>query len=145
MMGIPSPYDFAACPAAQFLEVLMGVLQPKSIAPAVPMHERLDLGAAQSAALGMRTPEIAPGAPVEVLHCHPQLATWAFSLPREVPRMALQIPDQSPCELEPKIRTVLLEPELNRICITWVGEHQVPTPIGPGKQAHIRHGVRWSG
>jgi hypothetical protein len=93
----------------------------------------------------MRAAEIPPGAPVELLNLHPQLPSWTFALPREVPSMALQMPDQKVVALQPKIRTVLLEPELERLCIVWVSEQREPAPIGPGKAKQIRHGVRWDG
>jgi hypothetical protein len=145
MVGMPPHFDAASCPAASFFEVAMGVLNPNSIAPQMALPKRFDLAAAQQSAIGMRAPEIAPGAPVELLNLNPQLPSWTFALPREMPSLALQMPDQKAVALEPKIRTVLLEPELERLCIVWVGEHREPAPVGPGKRKQIRHGVRWDG
>lgn len=145
MLGMTSPYDPNLCPPESFVEVKMGLLKAKSISPVCPLPERLDLGAAQESAVGMRAPEVMPGASIELHNCHPQLAIWAFTLPRETPNLAVQLPDQKPITLEPKIRTVLLQPELNRVCLVWVGEHREPAPVGPGKRALIKHGVLWSG
>jgi hypothetical protein len=145
MLGMPPPYDPVACPPEGFREVEVGLLKAKSIAPATPLQDRFDLGAAQESAVGMRVAEIKPGASAELQNCHPQHSVWAFELPREVPSLALQLPEQKPVALEPKIRTVLIQPELNRICIVWVAEHREPTPIGPGKRAQIKHGVKWHG
>jgi hypothetical protein len=145
MLGLPPPYDSSACPPEGFPEVKIGLLKTKSIAPATPLQDRFDLGAAQESAVGMRLAEISPGTSVELQNCHPRHSVWAFELPQEVPNLALQLPEQEPAAPEPKIRTVLIEPELDRICLVWVAEHREPSPIGPGKRAHIKHGVKWHG
>lgn len=145
MLGLPPPYDVAACPPEAFWEVKLGLLKAKSIAPVAPLQERFDLGAAQESAVGMRIADLAPGAMVELQSCHPKLAAWTFALPREVPTLALQMPDQRPIAPEPKIRTLLIEPELDRICVVWVAEHREPSPVGPGKQTHVKYGVKWTG
>jgi hypothetical protein len=93
----------------------------------------------------MRVAEIAPGADVELVNCHPQFEKWTFALSREVPTLALQMPGERPRLVEPKIRTLLIEPESNRICVVWVGEHREPIPVGPGKRAQITFGVKWNG
>src|SRR6266478_8195480 len=132
-LGMPPPFDAALHPPTSFREVTLGVLHPNSIAPAIPLQKRLDLAAAQQSAVGMRVPEIVPGSDVEFMNIHRQSATWAFALPREIPTLALQMPGERPRLLEPKIRTLLIEPELDRLCLVWVGEHREPVPVGPGK------------
>ncbi|HZL18189.1 MAG TPA: DUF2169 domain-containing protein [Polyangia bacterium] len=145
MVGMVPPFDPVACPPASFSEVVSGILNPRSIAPQVALSHRFDLAAAQQSAIGMRTSELFPGAPVELTNLHPSLPSWTFALPREVPSMALQMPDQRAVALQPAIRTVLLDPDRDRVCITWVGEQRDPTPVGPGRMKQIRHGIRWNG
>jgi hypothetical protein len=145
MLGMPSPYDFAACPPTSFIEVKVGAMNADSIAPAIAMEKRLDLRVAQQSALGMRVPRISPGAAVNLVNAHPKRAAWEFTLARETPLLALQMPGAKAVALEPKIRTVFLQPELDRVSIVWVGEHQEQTPVGPGKRALIKHGVQWRG
>ncbi len=143
MLGVPPAYDPTACPPDRFVEVKLGVLQTRSIAPVMPMAERLDLAAAQQSAVGMRAAEVGPGTDLEVQNCHPRETAWRFRLPGDLPVFALQMPGAQPVSLRPAIRTLLLEPEHDRVCLVWVAEHQEPTPIGPGKTAHIKHGVEW--
>lgn len=112
-LGMTVPYDPQDCPPESFFEVKEGLLKAKAIAPVAPLAERLPLGAAQESAVGMRVPQLMPGA--------------------------------SAVTLEPKIRTVLIRPELSRLCLVWVGEHQEPSPVGPGKRAPIKHAVQWPG
>ena len=123
----------------------LGLLKARAIAVATPLQDRFDLGAAQQSAIGMRIAGLDPGALVELHNCHPQLGRWSFALSRESPTMMLQMPGQQAVAVQPKIRTVFLEPERERVCVVWVGEYREPTPIGPGKQAHIKHGVKWVG
>jgi hypothetical protein len=143
MLGIPPAYDAQTCPPASFLEVRTGAIATESIAPAIAMSRRLDLRAAQQSAPGMRIPALHPGAPVTIVHAHPTLPVWDFALPCETPVLALQIPGAKPVGIEPRIRTVYIQPDLDRVTLVWVGEHQEATSVGPGKRALIRHGVTW--
>lgn len=127
-----------------FAEVKLGTIQAKSIQPGVALPHRLDLGAAQQSAIGMRALRIDPNAQVEILNCHPQMPTWRFSISNERPTLAVQIPGERAIGVEAKIRTVLIEPELDRVCVVWVGEHHVPVPIGPGKRAQIKFAAQWA-
>ena len=145
MLGMPPHFDASACPPESFEEVKLGLLKARAIAVATPLQDRFDLGAAQQSAIGMRIAGLDPGALVELHNCHPQLGRWSFALSRESPTMMLQMPGQQAVAVQPKIRTVFLEPERERVCVVWVGEYREPTPIGPGKQAHIKHGVKWVG
>lgn len=121
-----------------------GELNPECLVPRAALPKRFNLGVAQQSAMGMRVAGVAPLARVELRNLHPREPVWAFNLSEERPRLFMQLPDEAGVELEPEIRTVLIEPELNRICVTWVGEHQVPAPVGPGKAAKIRFAARWS-
>jgi hypothetical protein len=137
------PFDTTEFPASSFWEVRTGVLKPESLALRIALPERFDLGVAQQSAVGMRVAEVMPSALVELGNLHLRHASWAFALSDERPLLALQMPDGPPVNPEPKIRTVLIEPELDRVCITWVGEHREPVPVGPGKAAKIRCAVKW--
>ncbi|HVT09344.1 MAG TPA: DUF2169 domain-containing protein [Polyangia bacterium] len=143
MLGIPPVYDAAACPPASFFEVRMGVLKADSLAAAIPFPNRLDLRVAQQAALGMRLPLLAAGAPVSVVNAHPAIPVWEFTLPREVPTLVVQMPGSKPARLEPKIRTVHIQPEHDRLSLVWVGELDEPVFVGPNKRALIKHAIEW--
>lgn len=145
MLGLTSPYDDVVCPAQSFFEVKARALNTDSIAHAMAFQKRLDRRVAQQSALGMRVAAVAPGAAVSVVNTHPKLRSWDFTLARETPLLALQMPGAKAAAVEAKIRTVFLQPERDRVSIVWVGEHREPTPVGPGKKALIKHGVQWRG
>jgi hypothetical protein len=143
MLGLAPQFDRERFAVETFPEVASGVLKPAAIALDAGHGERLDVAVAQQSAVGMRTPEVAPGAPIELQGLHPKLPSWSFVVPAEAPRMAIEIPRAGVIELVPRIRTVLLEPELDRLSLTWVGEHVEATPPGPGATAKIRFQARW--
>lgn len=93
----------------------------------------------------MRVADVTPGAVVGIVNAHPKIPVWQFALSRETPMLVLQIPDAKPMRLEPKIRTIYIQPDLDRVSVVWVGEHQEPLPVGPGKAALIKHAVDWRG
>lgn len=142
--GLMPLFDAAAFPPESFPEVRAGALGVASLAQRIALNERVDMVVAQQSAVGMRIPELVPGAPVQLEHLHAQHAVWAFNLPWERPHMALQLPDQAPLEPTAAIRTVLLEPEHDRVCVTWVAEHRELLPVGPGKAQKIRYAARWA-
>lgn len=142
--GIPPiAFDLEQCPPEQFPEVKAGLLRPEALRYETTVPQRLDIRVAQCAAVGMRVDAVAAGAPVELTNVHPKAPTWRFTLPGEVPRMALRLPGEKPVELAPKIRTILLEPDKDRLCLVWVAEHPLSLPVGPGKLAKTEHAVMW--
>ncbi len=143
MLGMPPAYDPAACPPESFFEVKVAAMGTQSIAPAIPLAKRLDLRVAQQSAVGMRLSNVVPGTRVACVNVHPKSPLWEFSLSPEVPLLALQMPGGEPVRLEPKIRTLYIQPDLDRVSVVWVGEHEEATPVGPGKRALIKHGVEW--
>ncbi len=144
MVGLPPlAYDEELCAPGAFPEVVRGFLKEATVAQDVGQEERLDLGFAQQAAVGMRTREVLPGQQVMLRHLHPRMKEWAFTLSTERPRMMLHMPDAAPAELTPVIRTVLFLPEEERVCVTFVGEQREELPIGPGKESKISFAVRW--
>ena len=143
MLAMPTLYDPTACPPRGFFEVKLGAMNAASIEPVMAIDKRFDLRVAQQSALGMRTPSVAAGAPVNIAGAHPKHTTWEFILAHETPLLALQMPGSKPIGLDAKIRTVYIQPELDRVSIVWVGEHREATPVGPGKRALIKYAVQW--
>jgi hypothetical protein len=143
-VGLPLyPYDDKTYRPEGFFEVKRGFLKPVAVASNSPVGARQDVAAAQQSALQMRVDALRPGEGASLLRIHPRFKSWAFTLPKEVPYVAVQMPDEKPTELRPAIRTVLLEPNEDRVCLVWTAELRQELPIGPGKLAKIRFGVRW--
>src|SRR5690606_7525369 len=143
-MGMPpSPYNDGELQAEHFFEVGAGIVDANTIANTTSLRDRIDVRAVQQSAIGMRIPELDPGAPVELINLHPRQPNWRFRLPGEVPQLAYRLPGRDVERLRPRIRTILLEPDLDRVTLVWVGETRVDLPITPEQFAAIQHGVIW--
>jgi Uncharacterized protein conserved in bacteria (DUF2169) len=143
MLALVPRFDAARFAPASFAEVRAGALRQASVMQQAEPADRLDVAAAQQSALGMRAEQVMPGSPVELTALHQTEPVWSFAIPVEVPRMAVEISGKTSIELAPRIRTVLLEPDRERLVVTWVGEHVEEIPIGPGKTAKLRFFAKW--
>ncbi len=140
---ITLPYDLTVVRPEDFHEVRAGVLTPEAVSPRTRPGARASALSRQGSAVGMRATEIAPGAPAVLHHLHPRSRAWAFRLPTETPEMFLRAPGGEPQRLTPKIRTVLIEPDEDRVSIVWVGETRADAPCTPERLATVEHAVRW--
>jgi hypothetical protein len=145
MVGLLPPFDDSRYPPESFFEVREGAVDATCLSQTASIGKRMNIGVLQQAAVRMQATEVRPAERVELENIHPRHESWGFELPRELPEMVIRMPDGGNTPLTAKIRTLLLAPESDRVCITWVGEHREPTPVGPGKQAKIRHSVAWRG
>lgn len=144
MAGVPPVvYDDEALPPSRFAEVLLGDAPERSVAPETGLRQRVDVGVAQCAAVGMRAARVDPGAAVVLDFLHPRERSWRFNLSPERPRIVAQMPDEAIQELAPSIRTVLLAPDDDRVTVVWVADLRLSRPVGPGRFAKIQHAVRW--
>lgn len=143
-IGIP-PRSYRAdqIQPRHFAEVRDGVLQSTSVRPEATLEQRLDLGVAQSSAVGMRCAEVPWRAPVQLLNLHPVAPKWTFSLPPRAPLMALKLDGKQPEQLQPAIRTILIEPDLNRVCLVLVAEKKAAAPLTPSSAEALQHAVVW--
>ena len=55
--------------------------------------------------------------------------------------MALRIAGEQPQHLVPVIRTVLVEPDLNRVCLVFVGQLKVAVPLSPARAETIQNAI----
>ncbi|MCA9707560.1 MAG: DUF2169 domain-containing protein, partial [Myxococcales bacterium] len=139
----PRVYHDGEIRPRDFLEVRAGWMNPEALLLRGPATRRLDPRAAQQAALGMRCDAVDPAAIVTLTNLHPKARQWRLALPGEVPRMAFKLPDAPAANLRPAIRTLVIEPDLDRVVVVWAGETQVPLPVTPKKMDSLQHGVLW--
>jgi hypothetical protein len=139
----PHPYNDAIVRPNDFFEVRGGWIKPTAVVHGASRLGRLDIRCTQGSAMGMRTEKIDPGAQIELVHLHPQSKSWRLRLPGEVPRLAFKLDDAPAAYLTPRIRTLLVEPDLDRVTVVWVGETRVDVPVTPKKMKSLQHGVVW--
>jgi uncharacterized protein DUF2169 len=142
----PLVYDGGHIKPTDFYEVQTDELPEACVLPQKPLKDRLSVSAAQCAAIGMRVGGVRPGDRVDLRGLHPRQPTWAFHIPEETPRMAIRYEGERAIELpRPKIRTVHIEPDADRLTLVWVSELPVAARPGPKRLAGLQHVVIWKG
>lgn len=126
-------------------EVASGLLAPEDLAKRRPFAERFSPNVTQSSAPGMRASEVPPDAEIELTHMHARWSRVLFRLPGETPRMGCQVPGSERVELEPKIRSVVIDLDASRLCVCWVGETPLGVPLNAEQSKRIAHAVLWHG
>lgn len=145
LLGIPVPlYDFARFAPKSFVEVAAGLINDTSLAEEAHVASLFDLRGLQSAAPGMRCEGIRPGSDIELRGIHPRQAVWRFRLDVRAPRMHIRVGAKRPITLEPKIKTMIIEPEEDRLSLVWVGESPLDRPPAPASLGQLEHAVLWS-
>ncbi|XXT18520.1 DUF2169 domain-containing protein [Sorangium sp. So ce429] len=144
LLGFPPPlFDQVRFPPKDFHEVQLDLVPARSLAEDTHVATTHDLRGAQGAAPGMRAAAMAPGAPVELINAHPRSAAWRFPLAVKPPKMVIRLGTDAPQELGAILRTLLIEPDADRVSVVWVGESSIGLPLSPNQLAAIQHAVLW--
>lgn len=145
MLGMPVPlYDFVRFPAKTFVEVAMGLINEASLAEEAYVATLFDMRGLQSAAPGMRWDEILPGTQIELRGMHPRQASWRFRLNLRAPQMHVRLGTQKPVTLQPRIKSMVIEPDNDRLSLLWVGEAPLARVPEPDHLKDLQHAVIWS-
>lgn len=142
-LGMAPPLYDGKLKPEEFFEVAEGWLRPDVVAAQTPVTQRVDAGATQASAVGMRVREVSAQGGIELTNLHAKKATWRFTLPNDEPRLTFRLPADQPIEVQPRIRTLLLEPDKDRVCVVWVGEQRLTTPMRPEYLPRVEHAVEW--
>jgi hypothetical protein len=76
------------------------------------------------------------------LHC--DHALLEFDLPSDPPRLLIEPPGCRATDLEPWLATVLIEPDDDRITLTWIGSMDVATVFPDVMCKEMKHAAVWS-
>lgn len=150
------PIDLFTFPRAVFL------IRPAFNPPARPVHElgtgavlRADLDkpfdlrtfgdrrAYNSAPAGLAVCRLQGAERVSLWNLHARHELLEFDLPDDRPTLVLEPPGVAPRELQPLLQTVLIEPDLDRVTLTWAGVLPVAMPYPEEMTASMRHAVVW--
>ncbi len=131
-----------ARPLHPLIELRRGTLRPEDL------RERT-IGAAPDprvyncAPSGLSGARLSGGEPVTVWNMHPRHEVWEFHLPHERPRLLLSPPGCGVFELPAILQTVLVEPDLDRVTLTWSGSLEVAAPYPEEMCREMERVVRW--
>ncbi len=144
-LGLPVlPFDEAQVRPEDFSEVRTGLIRKESARPDGGSRElRFSPLVSQAAPIRMRCPQAKPGATVRTANLHPKLARWDFKLPGDVPQVHVRWPGQAAVKMRPQIRTVLLEPDEDRVTLVWVADLVLNAPFPLAHAGAIEHAFRW--
>jgi hypothetical protein len=151
------PIDVFTFPRAAFF------IRPAFDPPARPVHE-VSVGAVLREDLekkldlcNLTNPRMYNAAPAGLAVCRlegaERVSLWnmharhellELDLPDDRPRLLIEPPGVAPRELRPLLQTVLVEPDADRVTLTWAGVLPVAMPYPEEMVASMRHGVVWS-
>jgi hypothetical protein len=137
-------------------------IRPVFEAPAKPIHE-LASGAVLAEDLtrpfdehGPRQPRVYNRAPaglavcrltgrerVKLTNLHRERAHLEFELPDDTPKFTLDLPGVGERRLEPTLSTVSIEPDSDRVVLTWAASMRVAMPYPEEMTKSMRRLVRW--
>jgi len=81
---------------------------------------------------------------VSLWNMHARHELLEFDLPDDRPKLVLEPPGVAPRELSPLLQTVLVEPELDRVTLTWAGVLPVAMPYPEEVIEKVRDTVVWA-
>lgn len=123
-------------------EVVLGALDQSALT--VDRTAAPDVRACNAASPGLATALLRGDEKVSLWNLHRRYEHLELSLPGEVPRMLVEPPNTKTFELEPKLATVHIEPDEDRITLTWAGSMAVGGIYSPEICAAMRRAVTWN-
>jgi len=88
---------------------------------------------------GLAVCRLVGGERVKLSNLHPRHETLQFELPAPRPRLLLEPPGCPAAEMSPHLQTVLIEPEEERVTLTWSGKIETAAPFPKEMTRAIRH------
>lgn len=109
-----------------------------------PDRAHRDVRACNAAAPGLAVARLEGHEHVSLWNLHREHAHLELRLPGERPRMLIEPPNTRTFELEPKLATVRIEPDENRIALVWAASMPVAGVYSPEMCADLRRAVTWN-
>ena len=124
-------------------EIVKRALAPGDIAPR-NLGTRPDPRVYQCAPAGLGGACLRGGEPVRLRGLSPHRETLDFHLPIERPRFLVEPPGCDALELSVKLATVRIEPDADRITMSWTGTTEVAAEFPDEMCSAMRRAVLWS-
>lgn len=81
---------------------------------------------------------------MQLWNLHAGCELFEFDLPEDRPRLWVEPPGVSRREVAALLQTVLIEPELDRVTLTWMGALEVAAVYPPNMASVMQHGAVWT-
>lgn len=136
------PADFNK-PSRPIHEITTGVLAPADLARIDASDLIIHPRSFNCAPAGLATHRLYGGERVQLWNVHPERELFEFELAGDRPRFVIEPPGVNPREMEPLLQTVLVEPDLDRVTLTWAAAIEVAAVYPDEMTEGMRHGVLW--
>jgi hypothetical protein len=170
-MLVPDYLDWIDCPVAACFEPIDVFTFPRALfflpaafnAPKRPIHEvatgvlgHVDLArmkrfdgnvhprALNCAPAGLAAHRLYGGERVQLWNLHREREMFELDLPGDRPRLLLEPPGVAAREVDAQLQTVMIEPEIDRVTLTWAGAIPVAAVYPEEMTTAMRHGVVWT-
>lgn len=129
-------------PESTLAELRHGAMLEADLGRSVPLG-RPDPRAFQCAPAGLAVCRLEGGERMTMKHLHPSAPMFECELPRLRPKVVLEPKNTRARKIDTVLGTVLIEPDEDRLTLTWAG--RMPTAGIYHEQAllEVRHGVVW--
>ncbi len=124
-------------------EIALGALRGHEV-DALEEPRGADAHAFNCAPPGLATTRLFGGERIELFNLHRSAARFTFELPAERPRLVIEPPNAGSFELEAKLATVFIEPDEDRVTLTWAGATAAAGIYTPEACAQMRHAAIWN-
>jgi hypothetical protein len=129
-------------PARPSIEVRTGALRLEDLRDR-PLGAPPEPRVYNCAPAGLSGVRLQGGEPVSVWNMHARHEVWECHLPGERPRLWVSPPGCGMMEMTPTLQTVLVEPELDRVTLTWSGTLEVAAPFPAALCCEMTRVVKW--
>ena len=145
-LTFPRSYLWGLGPIAvteDLVELRQGTLAAGDITT-MPQRHQPDPRAYNAAAPGLGLVRLQGNEPVTLWNLSPRAERLELRLPADRPQILIEPPGTRTFELEPVLGTVLLEPDDDRVTLTWTGALPVAAPYSAEQYEEMRHAVVWN-
>lgn len=109
-----------------------------------PRIDAFNFRACNGASLGLQSKLISSGGQqCRLTNIHPNRKDFAFTLPNEIPNIKIDGRNGKLLNTDPRIQTILIEPELKKLTMVWRGSGKALRPYTPEELKSMPYEVIW--
>lgn len=129
-------------PKNPLVELRRGVLRPEDLRRR-PLGAAPDARAYNCGSMGLSGVRLTGGERASLWNMHPKHEVWEVELPSEKPTLGLSPPGCGVFNLPALLQTVLIEPDEDRVTLTWSGSLEVAAPYPEEMCDAMERAVKW--
>lgn len=137
---IPPAYD---APTRPIHELSSGAVLPEDLTRPFELQGPRDPRVCNRAPAGLAVCRLTGRERVKLTNLHREHAHLEFDLPDDTPKFTLDLPGVGERKLEPILSTVSIEPDADRVVLTWAASLRVAMPYPEEMTKAMRRVVRW--